>query len=744
MFTACLLHYDLHVPSAIRFVGNIHVGAHRDWDALSDLLVEARVEDEVVTNLRRVFVDGSPNSVNAESTDENYHAFLGYGNHATVMDDVDKTKSTVQKDFMRSYTLTANPLLTFFLADCHLTPMGLVDLNKLYKNPRIIFDSSFRPLPTSMAINDFTSKDTEPPIKFAKSFMKFLAWIWNLRADYPDLEIYICDDDVSGAFRHGKWNPNIVGMHCYRLFGFLFFCTGLTFGDNTSPPQWETVALARQQLAQYFWGQSNTYSEVKHLLPVITKAPLPTPAEVAAFSPAEKDCLNPGVFNSDGSRRPPTFDHHVDDNLYADVGDFLHQTVAASVLALYKILGFPDPARGIRDCVSWEKFESTFSHRRKTVGYIVDSRRLTVALPDYKRDRLVELVTDVLDRRQLSIREIAELLGHIGSATNVCRWMRCSYFNLEFFLRGILRQHFFAITKPAKRKQKELKLRAALPAAFRHRLESMLSKEMALVLWNSRKRHFLDPACIMELEHIRSSLLSEPWEIFIPQVIPRVPHFFSDGDASGWAGGAVSPSLHFWFRVFWSADILRGIELPQSHPDFVHINCLEFVVALLQFAAAIVRCEQTDHPAALVAAFPNGFPAFPVFRNRTDNTSTESWYNNNKTKSALARDLVLLYGQLLKRTPMVSESEWLAGVKNLVPDWISRPDRSLTPHALLAQTYRKYPWMTGYDFFQPSPELCSVIRSSLSSKRSQALPLIPSNLGHFCRAESTILNSCVI
>ena len=34
MFTACLLHYNLDIPSAVRFVGGIHTGAHRDWTKL--------------------------------------------------------------------------------------------------------------------------------------------------------------------------------------------------------------------------------------------------------------------------------------------------------------------------------------------------------------------------------------------------------------------------------------------------------------------------------------------------------------------------------------------------------------------------------------------------------------------------------------------------------------------------------------------------------------------------------------
>jgi hypothetical protein len=115
MFTACLLHYDLDVPTAVRFVGGIHTGNHRQWDTIAPMLHEARVDPNVIHDLQRIFVDGSPNKVNAESSDINFHEFLAYGNHKTVVEDISKTKAALTKDCMRSYALAANPLLTYFM-----------------------------------------------------------------------------------------------------------------------------------------------------------------------------------------------------------------------------------------------------------------------------------------------------------------------------------------------------------------------------------------------------------------------------------------------------------------------------------------------------------------------------------------------------------------------------------------------------------------------------------------------------
>ncbi|CAJ1938546.1 unnamed protein product [Cylindrotheca closterium] len=69
----------------------------------------------------------------------------------------------------------------------------------------------------------------------------------------------------------------------------------------------------------------------------------------------------------------------------------------------------------------------------------------------------------------------------------------------------------------------------------------------------------------------------------------------SYGDASFLGGGAYSDELLFWFRTVWSPDIVAGIKLKASNPNYVHINSLEFLVAFLQEVATVVRFEGTSH-----------------------------------------------------------------------------------------------------------------------------------------------------
>jgi hypothetical protein len=167
MFAALLLHYDLSVSAAVRWMGGTHAGAHRDHHHILSTLANAQVDDDIVCDLRCICLDGAPASINAESTDANFWNCYTYGNHKTIFEDTVKTKKAMLKDVRRGCNLVANSRLTVLIPHLHPTPVGMVDLAKIYKEPHPMFDSSFRPVPSSMAINDWVDPANEPT-RFAR------------------------------------------------------------------------------------------------------------------------------------------------------------------------------------------------------------------------------------------------------------------------------------------------------------------------------------------------------------------------------------------------------------------------------------------------------------------------------------------------------------------------------------------------------------------------------------------------
>jgi hypothetical protein len=734
MFTALLLHYDLSVASAVRWMGGTHTGAHRDHALILSTLTEAGVDPDILHDLHRVYYFGAPAYINAESTDENFGRYFEYGNHKTILEDVPKTKKAMSKDIRRGYNIVMDERLALLIPHLHTTPIGMVDLAKIYKEPRPIFDSTFRVTPSSMAINDWVDPSNEPDIHFPKSFNNFCIWIYNLRISYPHQEIYLIDDDVSGAFRHAKYNPNLVALHSCILFGFLFMSTGQTFGDSPSPANFEPLARARQQYAQFLWMQADTLRRAAPYMPKLQFQVPPNDSTV--FFPSTADPLNMGVFNPDGSRQSPTYDHHVDDNIYGDVQEFVSLGVAASILALYLVLGYPGPRN--RDSVSWNKFNGFFTHERKMIGYGVNTRRMTLFLLDYKRTQLLGLLSTWLTMPDFDLLQCAEMLGHLGSATTTCRWARVLFFGLQNLLRVHLVAQYHKSKGYFDRSGGAARISAALEESLAKRFDSLVAREVASLLWRSKQRFHITVPVHAELQYLHTYLsdFSNPWEVLIGHVVARSPTYSSAGDASQTGGGAINHSLAFWFDCRWSPRILRGVKLSPRNPNYVHINCLEFIVLLLQIAACIVYLEAPydSTMSGLPADVP---PAIPILLALTDNMSSKSWIHRIITASPHGQALIQIYAALLRRSSLGLQCDHIPGVLNVEPDFISRPNLCLSPFDWYEQIFRVVPKLQSYYYFQPSQELISEIQLRLFSDLPLGLPELPKNLGQLARGVST-------
>lgn len=746
MATAGLLHFNGSVADLVRWIGGPHVGAHRDHEAILHNLERSEVETQVIQDLRRIFVSGIPAKCQAVSTEENFTAYYNYGNHTTVEEEPEKTYKAMVKDNRKGFTLLFDQRAVLLMLHCHLTPQGVVDLNTPYKNPRPIFDSSFRPFPWCFAINDWTSKDNEPRLTFSEAELGFMIWLYNLRVTYPDEDIYIADDDVSGAFRLMKYHPNCMALHTSLQCNYCVVNTGGTFGDNTSPSNFDPIGLARRQLAWYLWKHDETIqNRVLPFLPEIHLSAEPSPEEVSLFSQADADELNPGVLDANGDRMAPPYNMHVDDNLYADVRGWLVTTISASVAALFDVLGPPTNPL-VPSPLSLDKFESNYNHLRKLVGRRFNSRTLTVGLLPYKRQQLLEVLESWLPKPSFDLLEIAQLLGIIENHTKYARWARCWYFSLQNAVRRALFQRFQIVQRRYKRADREFFLLRELPAQLVDRLYVLIAREKAQILWSTRQRFAVDPSMQASLRHLHSYVSStdDPWEIPLGMVIPRKPHFWSRGDASKLGGGAYCPGLRFWFDIGWSPTTVRGVrDVMPSAPGYVHINSLEFLVVILQLVAIRVRLDTLlleDIP----VYFPEGLPNIPVWLGETDNTVSKSWENRATARTPQGQGLVSVYAELLRTTTVHTQCQHVSGVLNVVADDISRNDFSLASSARCDQLFPKHPSLRSLDYFQPSPELLQLLTLQLYSRHTPDPCVLPTVLGQFVPAGCTTFGSVTL
>jgi hypothetical protein len=737
MTTACLLHFNLSLPAMVRWIGGAHIGAHRNNAAIFARLKDT-CQEENYNDLVRIFTQGSPTYINAECSQANYQAYRVYGNHSSFTENTAMVNKTLLKDASRGCTLMLDPDIFDFLENVKQTPHGIVNLDHPYKNPRVVCDATSRPQYWCHAINDWTDKKNEPKLVFATAFVDTLVWIWNLRITYPFLEIYVCDDDITNAFRQVKYPPNLAGLHCKIINGTLFMDTGQTFGDNSSPSNFEPIAICRSQHAQALWHRPDTIAKVVSLLPPIEHQAPPTAAEIQTFVQANRDSKNPGVLDDNGNRMAPWFRHHVDDNIYAEIARYLARTVCSSALSLYEILGFPD-GRQI-GALSMEKLDTMYRPQRTTVGYRLDTRSMTVGLLPYKRDQTIEIIEPWLTTPTFTLLQGAELCGKLESASTCNRWIRPYFFSVQNTIRAVLTTKWKSVQGYYTRMGiDKVKARYGLPKHLERRLIPLIARDKALLLWHS-KSIFATPVHVQKDLALIQGWLRDPtvkWERSIAHWIPRDPTFISAGDASQVAGGALTEELKFWFDVYWSDRVRRGCKLPPSDPGFIHINVLEFIVVLIQLAACIVALE-TGYATSVCGTV---LPAIPHLLVWTDNWASKSWANRVTTSSRTAQPLLGILSSLLQRSNIGFESAHIAGVENDGPDFISRPDRAsepaLTHFHRAQQILTNDKRLTSWAFFRPSHTFTSLLESMLFSGRWAVPPSLPKNLGHFEPTVST-------
>jgi hypothetical protein len=747
MMTACAIHYDGDIPSVVRYIGGPFTDQHRDT---TGILARCKpiLDSTDYNDLERLFRVGVPAKCNAYSSDENFREYQRYGNHKTVLTDLAITRKGIMKDFRPGFLLSMDPRIRWHLPNLHICPISMQNVGHRRRSARAAYDGSFHPTPNSHTINDWTSKFDEPAMTFQKTWERYLGWNWRVRGTYPTEEIYPQDDDAVMAHRRLNYHPNMVSMHGFYFDDIFHMYDRLSYGDTTSCPSYDVVSRCRSTMAQHLWEQPDIVDRARPYLPRITIAENTTPPHERRFAQANLDSKNPSVIRPDGSRCPPPFDQYVDDCLYGDIYSLVERGLAASKLGLYGILGIPDPDPPIvnqPDNFSDEKLDPIFTHLRRVLGKLLDTRRMMVSLPADRRDDLTALLDEWSAKPHFTLMEATVLYGSLQSACETCHWGKPYLYTIQNLLRSIILKSYTIMKAIQRRKKITVKIQRELAPSLIHRLEPLVSKDIASAIFRSKQRQCNTPRLQHEAKALADYLRdpTNPWEVPIGHCIPRDPFVHTAGDASEEGLAFHCAELKIYGVILLSDATHRRCFLSKGHPNKIHINQLELIAVILQLAAAITLSrDPTLHQCPDVRTRLANAPPCPIWATACDNQSARSWAAKQTAKSERGQSLLRLYCSLCRDTDIKFEPYWISSKDNWFADALSRPPlptaqtrQSLT--AFSSQIFRSTPLNASWMIFQPSPELFSMIQSSLSSNDKAILPSPPEQYGHFETAAST-------
>jgi hypothetical protein len=525
-------------------------------------------------------------------------------------------------------------------------------------------------------------------------------------------------------------------MHAFLVRHHMGFNTSQTFGGTTSPANFEYVARARKYIARHLYNQPDVISQAAPYVPTLETTPPPSQSEVSKFAKAYRDSKNPGIVYLDGSPPTPGYNPYVDDTMYVTTAPNLLRTVSASILAIYTILGTPNPLT--IDALSREKLSTLYSHQRRILGKFIDSRRLMVILPDDKRSLVIDLLNTWLSKTTFLILEGAQLIGILDNISTMCRWGRAQYFAILNTFRATVATRYHVLRRHMVKSKNQRLLKARLPPNLVKRFHSIFACKLAAALWKDKTAITIDTSIHQQLQALQEYLTnpSNPWEQSIAHYIDRDPTFISTGDASQLGTGAFSPELRSWTIVDLAPDLRACLKLSPKNPAFVHINELEFSIIILQIAMAIARCELS----------PTDVPEIPLLHILSDNTTAISWTEKISSKSMKGQSLVRIYGELLRRSNIGISILHLPGDKNNTADLLSRPDINSPSNLLLRlpKLTLQEPRLANWDYFLPNPTFTSLLASALSSTFLPIRIELPPKLGQFYPTDSSISSSVLI
>jgi len=708
MAAACLLHYDLDVPSLVRFCGGEYIGSHLQPEDLIPQVTDV-LDPVVVEDLRRILTVGVPAHINAHSSAHQFREYFQYSNHSSLAAHLEHTRKVINKEDRNSSILTVPRWMAPFIPNCGLAPQGMIV--KPGRKPRIVYDGSYQHDPTCIPYNWYIQLCNEPEIVFGQAMPGYLLELCNLRVTYPTRDILQHTNDVTRAFRRECYNCEVVPAKGFLFEDYLHFAVGQTFGDKSSPSNFEPFARARCALAQHYWLTKEEVPLYEDYLDHVQfDAP---PGKDTIFTPVTANKYTPGVLRPNGTRRPTRHFMFVDDAMYADVPERMHLAMRHSIHAANVTFGMPDPTKRT-NAVDYEKFfKQKVSHAIDVLGNWIDTRSMEISITTDCRSKVFKLLASTWhdQRKSFTLVEGAQLLGTLINACQVCQWGQFLFVSLYRHINDLLHRNHERLLN-TEDFQSLLQSRPdsfdCMQTAARFKF---FNSKVARDIWRSKTKTFIDQDLRDDIRFLRR-IISTPevykWASPIVYLIPREHTYLITGNACLTGAGGFSIHLNFVWVEPWPLSIVRRTLkcVKKRDKSLISINKLEHVTIIISLAAAITAWE---------CMTPTARPTHPILLILSDNKTAEAWTRRvSGMRDRSARTLGKIFAHLLMFSDVGCNAAYLEGDKNDVADYISRIfNKDHSQPVSFANITQKFPQLTGCRHFQMSAELRSLLFSAL-------------------------------
>ena len=732
-----LLRFDYCYPRLIRWLGGLYTNQHRDFDAVWDILEHFGGDRDPPPGYPPVDLDacfkmftmGAPSKHFLTATFDDVWQRERYDNHPPLQEVLDQVESKFNKEERLSYHVLLPRSVWAFIPGLIISPLNFIQrpgdaegricvdpstklpLKTNYVAAECVVDQpsaevqADRPAPVApepglprpkkqrrvdtAAPNSQTpdtgapgEEETNPRVYYATALQRFLTWIWRLRMDHPDSEIYLSYDDISAAFHRVLYHPEIAKVYAMVFQEFLVIPVGLIFGAKNSPSLYMIPAEIRAHVAAIFKVFDNIATQLSQTVQLI---PAPPPEQLRRIIPPAKPDAIHQPLSVAGGDRPPSF---VDDTGLAGIKSAIIAFINRSILSAYLMFGFPDESDA-QPVINEDKFAAIVSHILRYLGFLIDSRAMEVEWPLEKREKLAQMIADLFINRDPAVKltpsRLSQPLGLIRHGAPVANLGVYHSLRLQHRLNDVLSQFGsgrFAPNRQAHRRW-----------------------------WKHFDTGEPDKELVVELKLLHATLTAPQhrhvWRRPIGLIVKRMWDFHLEGDASYQGLGGFCPVLNFMWRLSRDDMVTIGFDMydlgPQHEEKGTHVNILEFIVQIINLWMGLSLAAPGSQPVILATG---------------DSTSALSWmWFASRAKNPVVRRLARFLQALLTFYPhhFALQKEHWKGTTNVTTDVLSRFKIAPTWQSAIDVTY---PTLNSCRPYRVPLELATALQSVATSEKA--------------------------
>ena len=381
--------------------------------------------------MEQLLINGSQwplDEISEEDRKADLHEALAFGNHKGAASKPELLKELITADVRHGYGLVIPRDKVARIPNACLAPMNIMHQftldagGNIIDKERLTHDQSFK-WQSGTSVNNRVDKSKLQRCMYGRCLMRLLCWIVAARRQFPNKPIVLQKIDVKSAYRRCHLNAETAIKTITQLTDdeLCIIMLRLTFGGAPCPFEWNIISESIRDLANAIlhddtWDPTTLYAPSQHLVPSMIlmddSIPFAEGAEQIVDIPIDPR---------------GTGDIYIDDfietTIVIDGTDNVVRCERATLLAIDvtarpKHINEPIPREDL-EARNKLSAEAGLEEQKTVLGWLIDTRRLLLSLPNNKFVAWTELLSSVLTRGTTTAKETESIigrLGHIGMA----------------------------------------------------------------------------------------------------------------------------------------------------------------------------------------------------------------------------------------------------------------------------------------------------------------------------------------